>query len=128
MHEAAMKACVLPSISPVETNPLKFVETALPEPAPDEVLVHVEVCGVCRTDLHVVEGELAPRKAAIIPGHQVVSTVAKLGSAAKRFQIGARVGIAWLHRTCRVGGIAGAGRGTWAKERTSTATTVMGGK
>lgn len=122
-----MKACVLGSIAPVETDPLKFVETALPEAAADEVLVHVEVCGVCRTDLHVVEGELAPRKPAIIPGHQVVGTVAKVGSAAKRFKIGSRVGIAWLHRTCQVCEYCRAGKENLCERPDFTGYTVDGG-
>jgi alcohol dehydrogenase, propanol-preferring len=122
-----MKACVLSSIAPIETNPLRFVETALPEAAPDEVLVHVEVCGVCRTDLHVVEGELAPRKPAIIPGHQVVGTVAKAGSSAKRFKIGSRVGIAWLHRTCQVCEYCRAGKENLCEQPDFTGYTVDGG-
>jgi alcohol dehydrogenase, propanol-preferring len=122
-----MKACVLSFVAPVETNPLKFVETALPEPAADEVLVHVEVCGVCRTDLHVIEGELAPRKPAIIPGHQVVGAVAKLGTAAKRFQVGSRVGIAWLHRTCQVCEYCRAGKENLCEQPDFTGYTVDGG-
>lgn len=101
-----MMACLLHQPAPVESNPLKCVEVAVPEPAPGQVLVRVAACGVCRTDLHVVEGELAPRKLPLIPGHQVVGTVAR---AAGGFREGERVGIAWLHRTdgtceyCRAG-------------------------
>jgi propanol-preferring alcohol dehydrogenase len=104
-----MNACVLHAPANIETNPLKFVEVAIPEPGPDEILVRVLSCGVCRTDLHVTEGELPPRKSPIIPGHQVVGVVEKTGSNAHRFAKGARVGIAWLHRTdgtcpyCRAG-------------------------
>jgi propanol-preferring alcohol dehydrogenase len=94
-----MKACVLHAPAHVETNPLKFEDVAIPEPGPDEILVRVHSCGVCRTDLHVTEGELPPRKSPIIPGHQVVGLVEKAGSNAHRFAQGARVGIAWLHRT-----------------------------
>jgi propanol-preferring alcohol dehydrogenase len=65
-------------------------------------LIRVAVCGVCRTDLHVVEGELTPRRNSIIPGHEVVGYVEKLGPGAQRFQIGDRVGAAWLHRSCGV--------------------------
>jgi propanol-preferring alcohol dehydrogenase len=61
--------------------------------------VRVKVCGVCRTDLHVIEGELPPIKSPLIPGHQVVGTIEKLGPQANRFPVGKRVGIAWLHKT-----------------------------
>jgi alcohol dehydrogenase, propanol-preferring len=104
-----MKACVLKAPAPVETNPLRYVEVPTPQPGPGEVLVRVHACGVCRTDLHVVEGELPPRKSPIIPGHQIVGVVEELGPDAHRFRRGARVGIAWLHRTdgtceyCRAG-------------------------
>jgi alcohol dehydrogenase, propanol-preferring len=94
-----MNACVLERPRPVETNPLQYKSVELREPQADEVLVRVRYCGVCRTDLHVVEGELAPRMSPVIPGHQVVGVVERTGAKAKRFSLGARVGIAWLHRT-----------------------------
>jgi alcohol dehydrogenase, propanol-preferring len=94
-----MKACLLPKPAPIETKPLAYVEVPKPQPAKGEVLVRVRYCGVCRTDLHVIEGELPPRKSPVIPGHQVVGVVEGLGESVRRFRIGARVGIAWLHRT-----------------------------
>jgi len=94
-----MKACVLQSPAPIESNPLQFADVVAPAPGLGEVLVRVRTCGVCRTDLHVIEGELAPRKSPVIPGHQVVGVVEKQGENAGRFAIGARVGIAWLYRT-----------------------------
>ena len=94
-----MKACLLRSPAAIETNPLAFADVKTPEPGKGEVLVRALVCGVCRTDLHVVEGELPPRKSPVIPGHQVVGVVEKRGENAQRFAIGARIGIAWLHRT-----------------------------
>jgi alcohol dehydrogenase, propanol-preferring len=94
-----MKACILRSPAPIVTNPLEFTEVPKPEPGDGQVLVRVNACGVCRTDLHVVEGELAPRKSPITPGHQVVGTVEAAGSGATRYPIGTRVGIAWLHST-----------------------------
>jgi propanol-preferring alcohol dehydrogenase len=94
-----MKACVLAKPAKVETNPLELREVRAPEPAEGEVRVQVRACGVCRTDLHVVEGELAPRKSPVIPGHQVVGVVEKMGAGAKRFTPGTRVGVAWLHHT-----------------------------
>ncbi len=104
-----MKACLLRAPAAVETNPLEFTDVPAPRPAAGEVLVRINCCGVCRTDLHVVEGELAPRKSPVIPGHQIVGTVEESGEGASRFKAGARVGIAWLHHTdgscryCRAG-------------------------
>jgi len=98
-----MKACLLKSPAPIETNPLMFTDVPAPQPTSGEVLVRVSYCGVCRTDLHVIEGELAPQKSPVIPGHQVIGVIEKLGSGpslvSTRFPIGARVGIAWLHHT-----------------------------
>lgn len=94
-----MKACLLHSPAPVETNPLEFADTPDPTAQNGELLVRVNCCGVCRTDLHVVEGELSSRKSPVIPGHQVVGVVEKLGAGAHRFSTGARVGIPWLHST-----------------------------
>jgi propanol-preferring alcohol dehydrogenase len=85
---------------PVEARPLASGELPSPEPAADEVRIDVEVCAVCRTDLHLVEGELAPRRAGTVPGHQAVGRVAALGERARRFQIGDRIGVAWLRRAC----------------------------
>jgi len=81
-----MKACVLVSPAPVESNPLRIVDLPKPKPAAGQVLVRVHACGVCRTDLHVVEGELTPRKSPIMPGHQVVGIVEENGPHASRFQ------------------------------------------
>ncbi|HEX7696979.1 MAG TPA: zinc-dependent alcohol dehydrogenase family protein [Candidatus Acidoferrum sp.] len=94
-----MKACLLRAPAAMETNPLKYAEVPVPQPKSGEVLVRVRACGVCRTDLHVIEGELPPRKSPVIPGHQVVGIVERQGENARRFGIGDRVGIAWLHRT-----------------------------
>ncbi len=94
-----MKACLLLAPENVEANPLELTEVAIPEPGAGQVRVRVHVCGVCRTDLHVIEGELPPRKSPLIPGHQVVGVVEKLGDGATRFALGTRVGIAWLHKT-----------------------------
>jgi propanol-preferring alcohol dehydrogenase len=98
-----MKACLLSAPAPVDARPLKLVEVETPAPHDDEILVRVRACGVCRTDLHVVEGELPMCLSAVIPGHQVVGEVAALGSLASNaasLAVGDRVGIAWLRRTC----------------------------
>ena len=97
-----MKACLLSSPAPVNRRPLKLVEVETPSPASDEVLVKVRACGVCRTDLHVVEGDLPARLPSVIPGHQVVGEIAAMGLEVKSLVVGDRVGIAWLRRTCGV--------------------------
>lgn len=97
-----MKACILAAPASVESNPLRATEVPRPKAADGQVVVRVHACGVCRTDLHVVEGELPVRKSPIIPGHQVVGVVEECGPGASRLQPGARVGIPWLHRTCGV--------------------------
>ncbi|HEY6307088.1 MAG TPA: zinc-dependent alcohol dehydrogenase family protein, partial [Candidatus Angelobacter sp.] len=94
-----MKAWVLPKPGPVESNPLELREVPVPEPGEREVLVRVKACALCRTDLHVVEGELPPKKSNVIPGHQIVGVVERLGAGAAKYSIGTRVGIAWLHKT-----------------------------
>ena len=94
-----MKACLLGAPAAIGTNPLEYADVATPQPKSGEVLVRVRACGVCRTDLHVIEGELPPRKSPVIPGHQVVGIVEKRGEGTQRFAAGARVGIAWLHQT-----------------------------
>src|SRR5689334_15056032 len=92
-----VKACILPTPAPVESRPLRIADVPKPEPTGNQVLVKIHACGVCRTDLHVLEGELAPVKSPIIPGHQAVGVVEASGPNAKRFQPGARVGIPWLY-------------------------------
>ena len=94
-----MKACLLRVPAAIETNPLEYAEVATQQPKSGEVLVRVRACGVCRTDLHVIEGELPPRKLPLIPGHQIVGIVERQGENTGRFGIGDRVGIAWLYRT-----------------------------
>ena len=79
---------------------LVAVQRPAPRPGPDEVLVEVEACGVCRTDLHLADGDLAARAPLRIPGHEVVGRVVDGGTDAHRFAVGDRVGIAWLRRTC----------------------------
>jgi len=122
-----MKACLLRSPAPVDTNPLEYTEVPRPEPGPGEVLVRVNFCGVCRTDLHVVEGELPPGKPHVIPGHQVVGLIEKLGQGGTRFQVGARVGIPWLHSTDQSCEYCRAGKENLCDHPTFTGYTVDGG-
>jgi propanol-preferring alcohol dehydrogenase len=84
----------------IDASPLVLCELPVPEPGSGEILVRVEACGICRTDLHVVEGELPPHKSNIIPGHQIVGIVHRCGAGTVRFKTGDRVGIAWLRSTC----------------------------
>jgi alcohol dehydrogenase, propanol-preferring len=123
-----MKACILPQRAPIETNPLRFGD--VPEPPAlkdDEVLVRVRACGVCRTDLHVIEGELPVLKSPVIPGHQVVGVIESRGAKAARFQPGDRVGIPWLHGTCGKCEFCLSGRENLCEFATFTGYTVDGG-
>jgi alcohol dehydrogenase, propanol-preferring len=95
-----MKAWVVETPGPIATGPLVVVERPVPEPGPGEIRVRVSACGVCRTDLHLAEGDLPPHRPAPIPGHEIVGTVDALGPGASRFQVGQRAGIAWLRHTC----------------------------
>jgi len=95
-----MKAMVLERIAPIESAPLVCKEVPPPEPGPGQVRLAVRCCGICRTDLHVIEGELPRRKLPVIPGHQIVGVVDKLGEGCTRLQVGRRIGVAWLRQTC----------------------------
>jgi len=95
-----MKAWILDKPALVTERPLQIHETPVPTPADDELLLRVNACGICRTDLHVVEGDLTPHRSSLIPGHQIVGRITAIGSRAEGFAIGERVGVAWLNRTC----------------------------
>jgi propanol-preferring alcohol dehydrogenase len=96
-----MRAMVLRSIAPIENRPLELVERTVPEPGPGELLVRVHTCGVCRTDLHVIEGDLPKATLPIVPGHQVVGVVERRGEECRGpLEVGDRVGIAWLRHSC----------------------------
>lgn len=95
-----MKAMVLDRTSDVSMNPLQLYDRVRPSPRAGQVLVKIHVCGVCRTDLHVVEGELPEPTLPLIPGHQAVGTVVQIGSEVSEIKEGDRVGIAWLQNTC----------------------------
>src|SRR5580692_12274531 len=93
-----MRAWVVSEPGPIETGPLRYVEKPVPVPAPGELLVQVLACAVCRTDLHVSEGDLPVHREHVTPGHMVVGLVAGLGegAAADGYAEGDRVGVAWL--------------------------------
>ncbi|MFF7794830.1 zinc-binding alcohol dehydrogenase family protein [Streptomyces sp. NPDC007991] len=94
-----MRAWSVVRPGPVEEGALRLVEKPVPVPADDELLVRVRACGVCRTDLHVAEGDLPVRRVGVTPGHEVVGVVAGAGAAVHGFTPGERVGVAWLRRT-----------------------------
>jgi propanol-preferring alcohol dehydrogenase len=96
-----VKAAVLKQNADAEKNPLLLEDVLVPEPGPDQVRVRVHVCGVCRTDLHIVEGELPQAKVPVVPGHEVVGTVDRVGKDVRTVREGDRVGIAWLQGTCK---------------------------
>lgn len=105
-----MRAMVLFENADIHSSPLKMSDYPDPVPAAGEVRLGVRCCGICRTDLHVIEGELPPVKTPVIPGHQVVGVVEALGAGCKRLRIGQRVGVAWLRQTCGGCEFCGAGR------------------
>nr|WP_237567993.1 zinc-binding alcohol dehydrogenase family protein [Mycolicibacterium lacusdiani] len=101
MTARRMAAWRVRSPGPISTHPLDYVVTAIPEPGEGEVLIAVTACGVCRTDLHVVEGDLPVHRPYVVPGHEVVGEVVGLGpSVGSDIAIGDRVGVAWLRHTC----------------------------
>jgi propanol-preferring alcohol dehydrogenase len=95
-----MKAWAVSTPGPIDSGPLVPVEREIPEPGPRQIRLRVLACGVCRTDLHLAEGDVAPRRPLVIPGHEIVGVVDALGAGSERFTVGDRVGGAWLARTC----------------------------
>jgi propanol-preferring alcohol dehydrogenase len=97
-----MKAMVVQEPAPIASSPLELRDVPVPEPGEGEVRVRVSCCAICRTDLHVIEGELPRRKMPVIPGHQIVGVVDRVGPGCHTLATGSRVGIAWLRHTCGV--------------------------
>ncbi|MGA1980031.1 MAG: zinc-dependent alcohol dehydrogenase family protein [Sedimentisphaerales bacterium] len=95
-----MRAMVLNKISPIENRPLEAADLPIPTSGDNQILVKTLVCGACHTDLDEIEGRLKPAKLPIVPGHQVVGTVADKGKAITKFKIDDRVGITWLYSAC----------------------------
>jgi propanol-preferring alcohol dehydrogenase len=91
---------VLREPKPAEDNPLELVDLPAPKPAPGQVRLRVRACGVCHTDLHLVEGDIPMFKLPVVPGHQIIGRVEALGEGAGRFTVGDRVGVPWLYSTC----------------------------
>lgn len=96
----SMRAWEVTAPGPIDFKPLRLVERPVPEPAAGQVRIRVSVCGVCRTDLHLCEGDLPPHRQGAIPGHEVVGCVDRLGPDCTLMKIGQRVGAAWLAATC----------------------------
>jgi alcohol dehydrogenase, propanol-preferring len=94
-----MRAWVVEAVRPVDEGPLAQEIRPEPEPGPGQVRVRISCCGVCRTDLHLAEGDLPPRRPGVTPGHEIVGRVDKLGPGADRFVVGERIGVPWLART-----------------------------
>jgi len=94
-----MRAWIVDAPGPIATGPLVLAERADPVPASGQVRVRVHCCGVCRTDLHLAEGDLAPRRRGVVPGHEVVGVVDSVGAGVSRLVVGQRVGVPWLGRT-----------------------------
>jgi propanol-preferring alcohol dehydrogenase len=94
-----MRAWIVDTPGPIESRPLRLIELPDPHPAPGQVRLRVLTCGVCRTDLHLAEGDLPPRRAGVVPGHEVVGVVDEIGEGSSRFQLGDHVGVPWLART-----------------------------
>jgi propanol-preferring alcohol dehydrogenase len=118
-----MKAMVLESAG----RPLRLVELPRPAPAEDQLLIRISACGVCRTDLHVVDGELAHPKQALIPGHEIVGVVMEKGARVERFAVGQRVGVPWLGYTCGACEYCGSGRENLCGQARFTGYTLDGG-
>jgi propanol-preferring alcohol dehydrogenase len=122
-----MKAWLLRECGPIENKPMEFVELPLPEPGPRQIRVKVSVCGVCRTDLHIAEGDLPLRRAPLVLGHEIVGVVDSLGEAAVRYRIGDLVGATWLGRTCGTCRFCRAGRENYCSDFQATGWDFDGG-
>ena len=122
-----MKAWILKTPASVDDRPLQLDDVPPLAPQADELLLRVSACGICRTDLHVVEGELPVRLSPLIPGHQIVGQVVAVGSRVDGFAVGDRVGVAWLNRTCGECRYCLAGRENLCEQAMFTGWTVNGG-
>ncbi len=122
-----MRAWVVERRGPVEGAPLRLVEAPDPVPGPGQVRLRVRACGICRTDLHVVEGDLPARRSPVVPGHQVVGTIDQVGVGVESLAVGERAGVAWLHRTCGACRFCRGGRENLCEAPDFTGWTVDGG-
>jgi alcohol dehydrogenase, propanol-preferring len=122
-----MHAWAVDTPGPLASAPLVRVERATPQPGTRQLLLRVTACGVCRTDLHLIEGDLAPRRPQVIPGHEIVGVVDQVGDSAGLFRVGDRVGAAWLARSCSTCRFCRAGKENLCLSPTFTGWDVDGG-
>jgi propanol-preferring alcohol dehydrogenase len=122
-----MRAMLLEQSAAAGAGPLHLHDVPVPEPGPGQVRVRVLVCGVCRTDLHIVEGDLPPAKRPVIPGHETVGVVERAGRGVRAVKEGDRVGIAWLQNTCRACEFCRSGRENLCERPTFSGYHVDGG-
>jgi propanol-preferring alcohol dehydrogenase len=122
-----MRAWAVTAPGPIDGHPMELEDRARPAPGPGEVLVRVSTCGVCRTDLHLAEGDLPPRRRGVVPGHEVVGTVAARGAGASRFTVGDRIGVPWLRSTDGTCRFCTSGRENLCVDPTFTAWDADGG-
>lgn len=125
-----MRAMVLEKAAPVETRPLKSASLPVPEPKAGQVRIRVTACGVCHTDLHIVEGELVPPKLPVVPGHQVVGTVDLVAEGehrAPKVKVGQRVGVPWVYSSCLSCNYCVAGKENLCEQLQFTGYSVNGG-
>lgn len=122
-----MRAMTLSRPAPVDESPLSIHDVSLPAAGPGEILIRVRACGVCHTDLHIVEGDLPSQKTPLIPGHQVVGVVEQVGAGVSRFMLGDRAGVPWLFASCGVCAMCRAERENLCEQITFTGYHVDGG-
>ncbi len=124
-----MKAMILPRITDLSRNnsPLELVDLPRPVPREREILVQVSVCGVCHTELDEIEGRTPPERFPVVLGHQIIGRVAQTGKGAARFQVGDRVGIAWIHHACGTCSFCREGRENLCSEFKATGRDAAGG-
>jgi alcohol dehydrogenase, propanol-preferring len=122
-----MKAWVLEKQASIEERPLKLVEVPTPHPNDDEIRLRILVCGMCRTDIHIAEGDLPLRKSPVILGHEIVGVVDEVGKNVERFRVGDRAGVYWLHSACGQCKYCLSGRENYCPEVKCTGWDVDGG-
>lgn len=110
-----------------QREPLVLKELPVPQPDPDQVLIRVHACGICRTDLHVADGDLTEPKLPLILGHEIVGTIVKIGENVKQFTVGDRIGVPWLGRTCGVCSFCNKGKENLCDQPLFTGYTIDGG-
>ena len=122
-----MRAMILETPGPIETDPLRSTDLTPPKPGPNELLIRIGVCGICHTDLHTTEGELELPKLPIVPGHQIVGFVEATGRGVSRWNIRDRVGVSWLYSSCGRCGFCSSGRENLCENIRFTGLHVNGG-